>query len=147
MNVEVKWQRVGLMLDAIRARLNNLQPVWLKAQAVLSRTIAENFTMGGRPSWPARKEPAPHPLLVKTGKLRSRATSLQLMRTANGALFFANVGPVGVAHIHGVNKTFLRRGHPVRMRLPARDFMTATGTAVRQIADMIGRHVVGKSHG
>jgi len=147
MKVTVRWQSVGLMLAALRTRLSNLWPFLIKAEAVLSRTIAENFAMQGRPRWKPRKEPASHPLLVKTEKLRSQATSLQLLRTADGALYFANVGPAGAAHVHGVDGTFMRRGHPVRMKLPARDFMTVTATAARQVADMLGRHVVGKSHG
>jgi len=141
--VTVRWQHVGVMLAAVRARLAHFEPVLVKAKAILARTIADNFAMQGRPRWAPRKDQAPHPLLVKTGKLRSAATSLQLMRTSTGVLYFANVGQAGVAHKHGVHGTFMRGGHPVRMNLPARDFMTVTTSAARQIADMLGRYVVG----
>jgi phage gpG-like protein len=65
-------------LNLMEIRSNNFQPIFAYARGLLQLANAENFTTGGLPSggWKPRKNPAPWPLMIRTGKLMSSLTSL-----------------------------------------------------------------------
>jgi phage gpG-like protein len=147
-DVTIDSGRVMQMLDGLRTRMNNLGPVWQRAKGIISSGIAANFAAQGRPMWPAAKSNLGHPLLAKTGGLRSRAMALQVNAGAKGASFFSNTGVVGAAHQFGVHKTVnvpargRKKGYKMKMNLPARPFMLLANAEAKRVAGSIENFIV-----
>lgn len=126
LRLQIDARAVRRELRALRRRADGMRPLWQAVSQILLRSVRRNFSEGGRPSWKKRKRPAPHPILIKTGRLLASIKALANNQRAE----------VSTSVIYGPTHHF------GRVPIPARPFLVVQPEDEREIASAVERFLI-----
>jgi len=142
--MKVKTEGLGEMkdeLDAIGDRMDDLRPVWPRANASLKKYLIENFTAQGLPvggwkplsaeygSWKSSRFPGA-PLLVQTGALFEKVAGGPEIDGGKRSASFAFSGDIAKFHQYGTTK------------MPKREIIFSPELWEQEVAEMVQNYII-----
>ena len=127
MNIEVEN---NLNLDKYTNRLNNLSPAFINTGKIAKKEQIRNFNAGGGiigSKWQKRKHPSNHPLLNKTGRLKSGYKT----KPVKDGIEVYNIVDYGIFHQRGTR------------HMPRRQILGLNQIIQRQAVKEVSKYVTG----
>ena len=134
-SIDVDLNGVDEKLRAMSARAKNFRPVLEEARVLLGKANAENFGTGGLPvgGWSPRKDMAPWPLLIRSGRLMGSLVNLTGPPNRIGAMNAE----------FGTNVEYAKFHQGGTRKMAARKIVYEPHGFAEEVAELAADHVVG----